>query len=394
MNCPICNSEKSEQLLNLNSGNFDDSILYQFVKLCSCKNCGHIYNELSDDEIDELSKHYEEYAYENLSSTVSGIGDKPGSRNPTSVKRYNRLYDLISGYVKEDSKILDVGCALGGFLDFLNEKGCKNLYGIDLSEVYVDNSYGHNIKFGDACSLPFEDNSFDIIMLTQVMEHLVDIRKAVREIKRVLVDGGIVCIGVPDASKYSESYFFDFYLLLLREHVQHFDIEHLKLLLESESFELVKFTRVISPMTNDKLLFVNLNAVFYLNKNKKEFNLRDISKVFIHNQFKELDKKIEIINKFVVSQKPLYFWGISREFMYLYEQCRLKDCNIVGLIDDIIYKQENYTIDGMKIRNRLILNDATENSVLIVTATAHFELIRDKALQIGYRGEIINVRKT
>ena len=56
------------------------------------------------------------------------------------------------------------------------------------------------------------------------------IRRFFREAKRVLADDGYLCIGIPDASRYDKMYFFDFFWFLIREHIQHFDIEHLKLL--------------------------------------------------------------------------------------------------------------------------------------------------------------------
>ena len=134
VNCPICNSNKALNMLDLNCGNLDNSTLYQFVKINTCTECGHVYNCLSPDEIDGLIKYYnEEYAPLNLGSTDK-IGDRPGSNNPFTFKRYSQLYSLISSYVHSDFRILDVGCAMGGFLDYLHKQGLNKLYGIDIIE--------------------------------------------------------------------------------------------------------------------------------------------------------------------------------------------------------------------------------------------------------------------
>jgi len=100
---------------------------------------------------------------------------------------------------------------MGGFLDYLHVKGIKSLSGIDPTKKYVNYAKqkgNYTIKLGSAESIPFEDNRFDLLVMDQVLEHLLEPRKAFQEAKRVLVDGGLFCIGVPDASRYDKTYFF------------------------------------------------------------------------------------------------------------------------------------------------------------------------------------------
>jgi len=390
MSCPICGCDKYSRLFDLDCGNFDDSKLYRHIKLNSCNNCGHVYNELTDKEKADLITYYtEECAPTNLSPAVSDVGDRPGSCNSFTVERYERLFNLFSRLIDKDSRILDVGCSMGGFLDFLNKRGFENLYGIDVSKGYVDVSKGYNIKYGNAESIPFEDNFFDVVILDQVMEHIQDLKRAIIEVKRVLIDGGLVCIGVPDASEYDKSYFFDYFWILLREHIQHFDLEHLKILLEGEDFKLIKFIKTRSPMISEQMMFVNLNALFYLNKNEKNLDLRHRFKKYLRNQLEWLEIHSEAVDILVESKRPVYFWGISREFLYLYANTELRKCNIVGLIDDITFKQENFLLDGRKIMDSSILKDADPTSVLLITAFAHKTKIKKKAIELGYKGDIL-----
>jgi len=401
VNCPLCDSSKATNMLDLNCGNLDNSTLYQSVKINACTECGHIFNRLSPDEIDGLVKYYnEEHAPLNLSSTDK-IGDRPRSDNPFTLKRYAQLYSLILSHVNNDSKVLDVGCAMGGFLDYLHKKGLNNLYGIDLIENYV--SYAkkkgnYNIKLGSAESIPFDNNSFDLLVIDQVMEHLVEPMKAFREAKRVLVDGGLLCIGVPDASRYDEIYFFDFYWFLMREHIQHFDIEHMKLLAESEGFELVNSRKSEMPIMSEKMILPNLNVIFRLTGKMSRLNItedcsnlkREIEQ-YITNDFEKLNKKRKIINDLVVSQKPLYVWGIGREFLYLYESVGLKNCNIIGLIDANPYKQDTFSVDGKKIMDKSVLEKATSDSALIISAIAHTKQIKAALSEVGYSGQIVEI---
>ncbi len=57
MNCPICNG-RSSFIKEVNCGNFDQSILYNIVKVNCCDVCGHIFNELSNADKINLNTHY------------------------------------------------------------------------------------------------------------------------------------------------------------------------------------------------------------------------------------------------------------------------------------------------------------------------------------------------
>lgn len=398
INCPICTSNKITEIFNLNCGNIDDSTLYQTVKVNACDNCGHIYNKLYSNEINGLMKYYDkEYAPTNISATDK-TGDRPGSNNYFTTERHSQLFKLISPYICNDSRILDIGCAMGGFLDYLRTNGLKNLSGIDLTENYVNYAKRkgfYNIKLGSAESIPFEDKLFDILFIDQVLEHSINPLKVFKEAKRVLVNDGLFCIGVPDSSRYDEIYFFDFYWFIMREHIQHFDIEHLKLLAEQEGFELVNYNKSETPMMSEKMILPNLSAVFRLtnktnnlNISKECFNLHKQTLNYITNDLEQLNKKKKIINDLIKSQQPLYIWGIGREFLYLYESAGLKYCNIICLIDINPYKQKTFKIDKLKIQDKTVLEIASADTALIICAIAHSDAIRKDLIKSGYAGEI------
>jgi len=101
---------------------------------------------------------------------------------------YKNFYKIIRPL--RASSILDVGCGEGFTLKKLQEKKIgKNNEGIDYSGTAV--KIGHkiypelNLKRGDVYKLDYKENSFDLIICTEVLEHLKDPIKAVAEIKRV-----------------------------------------------------------------------------------------------------------------------------------------------------------------------------------------------------------------
>lgn len=86
--------------------------------------------------------------------------------------------------------VLDVGCGEGFTLARLKkEKIGKSFEGIDnLDESLEIAKKIHpdlNIKKGDIYKLPYKDNSFDLVLCTEVLEHLSDPKKAYKELRRV-----------------------------------------------------------------------------------------------------------------------------------------------------------------------------------------------------------------
>ena len=400
MKCVICNKDNSEILLRLSCGNLDGSTLYDPVTVAHCKQCGHVFNELdSSDQKGLLHYYVNEYSMNNLHSPNTK-GDLPGSSNENSSIRYSNLFDFIKYCIEVDSQILDVGCATGGFLNSLDHRGYSGLYGIDISDPYLrvaKNNKRLKINQGSAEDIPHMNDKFDMVIADQVVEHVFDPNKIFIEAKRVLKTGGYFCIGVPDAMKYDDCFFFDFYWFLMREHIHHFDLDHMAILARHHGFELMSNVTTFSNMISNKSVLPNLTMMFRLNDKRticppviqKSFNLRYKIKDYIRHSQKELAKKNKIINIIYDSQVPLVIFGVSRELFYLYENTSLRDCNINGFIDDTPYKQEFFTFDGQEINSRDMLKNSSE--CVLVTATAHTEKIKSILYGVGFKGKTIEI---
>ncbi len=399
-NCAICNSNENEVLINLDCGNFDGSYLYETVKIISCKKCGHIYNYITEKEYSGLINYYNnEYALINLSSKDK-CGDRPGSCNSNTFLRYSQLAKQIEKFTDHESKMLDVGCASGGFLSYLKERGYFNLFGIDTTENYIIEAGKNNnlvLKLGSAENIPFENNFFDVIIIDQVLEHLVNPGKFFQEASKILKSGGLIFIGLPDASQYDKYYIFDFYWFLLREHLQHFDLHHLNEVAGNYGFELVEHNLNESPMMSNNMILPNLNAVYKYTGNSKKLimnkNLSDL-KFIIKNYIAQnkliFETKLKKIENLAKSGKPLYIWGIGREFFYLYQTTNLKNCNIVALLDTNLYKQLECTFKGIKIKDpTLIKNIQNKDAVLMITAFGHIDKIKQDAIKLGFNESMI-----
>lgn len=99
-----------------------------------------------------------------------------------------------------DRPILDVGTSTGTNLRMLKELGFTRVSGLDASLEAIrycsDKGLGV-VERGDICDMPFADASFELILATDIIEHVDTDRAALVEIRRVLVPGGRALITVP-----------------------------------------------------------------------------------------------------------------------------------------------------------------------------------------------------
>lgn len=102
----------------------------------------------------------------------------------------------------ENARILDIGCSSGILLNALKEKGFSSdqLYGIDISEKAIENCHQNGLEqtaVMDAHQLDFPDNSFDILIASDCLEHIKNDQQALNDWLRVLKKGGSLIIFVP-----------------------------------------------------------------------------------------------------------------------------------------------------------------------------------------------------
>lgn len=114
--------------------------------------------------------------------------------------RRHYLIVLLKGMPK-DSKILDIGCSSGIFLKDLEALGFKNenLYGVDISENAIENCRKNGLPNSfvmDAQNISLNE-SFDIIIASDCLEHLEDDGKALKNWNSLLTIGGTMYVFVP-----------------------------------------------------------------------------------------------------------------------------------------------------------------------------------------------------
>lgn len=220
----------------------------------------------------------------NLDVSLKNVGDM-------ALKR--RARKIIAGLeLKNGDKVLEVGCGNGYYLSLLNRLGIDlSLTGIDIDELALKdakkfiNDNKVKVIMADASKIPFPGKTFDKIVMSEVIEHVMDEETVLKEVNRVLKKDGILAlttnnIDYPflwDPVNWILQHFFHthiksgFWAGIWNQHDRLYKECHIKQLVKDSGFNVEQ----IEPLTSWCLPFnhyiVNLIAkLFYSNKLPKK----------------------------------------------------------------------------------------------------------------------------
>lgn len=249
--CAICGSKSKSKILYratldpqkineklFSARRFPDRIHYQINK---CLGCGLIFsspilpekkiNSLycrSDIEYSELTPYLNQTYYNHLKSRL-----KTGSR---------------------DIKILDVGCGNGFFLEMLQSRGIKEVYGIEPSrkaKLKSSNFLKNRIKNEIFKSGVYPLNFFDVITCFHTLDHVSDPNSFLQDAYGILKRNGFTFFVVHNCDSFLAKAFGEKLAIFDIEHIYLFNKHTLKLIFRKNGFKKIK----IFPVKNRYTLF-------------------------------------------------------------------------------------------------------------------------------------------
>ena len=331
--CPICGCNTGQvihtQQFTLSQGNPLPAVCDYVV----CDDCGFAFSDTSVDQA----------GYDSYYAAMSKYADKATSTGagvlPWDKSRLCDLADQVAVFCPDRAaRIVDIGCANGGLLAVLREKGFKNVCGIDPSPACVGAT--QRLSKGDAwvgtlSAIPVKAGSFDGVILSHVMEHVRDLSAAMDHVHSLLNPGGWVYIEVPDASRYNE---------FLVAPFQDFNTEHINHFSQTSLANLCRRNRFVPEACGNKTIYSSKDMLYpalywFARKSSdrlsivKDEVLRGDLESYVtasHALLARIDANIRrLLNKY----SELILWGTGQLTMKLLEDTCLRTAKISAFVD-------------------------------------------------------------
>ncbi|WP_417859736.1 class I SAM-dependent methyltransferase [Winogradskyella sediminis] len=153
-----------------------------------------------------------------------------------------RKLKLINSFQSESKTLLDIGCGTGDFLETALKDNWK-ITGIEPNESarQIANSKTNNAVFETEKLSKLQPNSFDVITLWHVLEHLPNLEMHTALLKSLLKPNGTLVIAVPNYKSYDAEYYKNFWAAYdVPRHLWHFSKNSISKLFSKEQMELMK----------------------------------------------------------------------------------------------------------------------------------------------------------
>ena len=201
------------------------------IDVFRCRTCGLIYvSDIKSDK--DIEEHYSKEYFEIYLET-----------EPIHLrKRFKKRIKEIKK-IRVSGALLDVGCGVGSFLRLAHAEGYETS-GVELSHYaaeYARSNFGLSVFNGELKNAGFASETFDIITLWHVLEHVSDPKKFLVQVNRLLKKNGLLVIEVPNIRSIAATIsLMNWELMAPKEHLFYFNSYTLKKLLQDTGFSILK----------------------------------------------------------------------------------------------------------------------------------------------------------
>jgi 2-polyprenyl-3-methyl-5-hydroxy-6-metoxy-1,4-benzoquinol methylase len=205
---------------------------FSIVRCNSCQ-LAYIYPQPDNEQIKNLygMNYYDGWGLQDDWDAVHRI------KTLTFQKRFEDIEKYISS-----GKFLDVGCAMGFSLEVAQARNWEP-YGVEISEYssgIAKKKFGSAVFTGSLEKANFKSKSFDVIMMSDLLEHVPDPNIILCEARRILKPGGLIVITTPNITSISSIFMKGNWVNIKFEHLFYFSPTTIKLLLKKNNFEVSK----------------------------------------------------------------------------------------------------------------------------------------------------------
>jgi SAM-dependent methyltransferase len=347
--CAICGMLDAQTRFRQTFAPVDGVALVNGYDVVSCNCCGFVFASGIPEQsaFDRYYREMSKYEY----------SQRNGRESEFDARRLDTIAAGLASRLPSTSlRIVDIGCASGRFLASLRDRGFGNIVGLDPSPACAATArrlYSvpvHTMTLGE---LAASGESFDVVTLIGVLEHLQDLDLAFEHLTALLPVGGLLYVEVPDVTTFadwSNAPYQDF----STEHINFFGPRSLMNLMQVHGFEPV-FVEQNCREQSRRTIMSNISAMFRRESTQPASpTVRDQESVVGLQRYltrcavEDLLLKSRI-DQLVIANRPILVWGVGTHTTRLLATSRLAEVEIVA------YIESNARYHGLTLNGRPIL---------------------------------------
>lgn len=237
--CPWCDSEKTQMHLWVK----DDFLTGEAFEIHECLKCGLLFTEPRPDA-SSIGKYYQSEEYYSHQENKSGFIPKIYE----SVKKVNLRHKrkLATKGLKVGT-MLEIGCGVGDFLHEMEQRGwnCTGIEPSKEAKAIAQNRVKANILNPEDLAT-LKDESFDLITMWHVLEHVDNLKDEVRHLQRLLKKGGRLVLALPNFKSTDAEYYREYWAAYdVPRHLNHFCRESINNIFKTTKLQLKKIDKLV-----------------------------------------------------------------------------------------------------------------------------------------------------
>lgn len=237
--CPWCNSEETQMHLRVK----DLFLTGEDFEIHKCRECGLLFTEPrpAPDKIDRYYQSEEYYSHqENKNGFIPKIYE--------SVKKVNLRHKrkLATEGLKVGT-MLEIGCGVGDFLHEMEQNGwnCTGIEPSKEAKTIAKTRVKADILNPEELAR-LKDESFDLITMWHVLEHVDNLKEEVMHLQRLLKKGGRLVLALPNFKSADAEYYREYWAAYdVPRHLNHFCRESINNIFKNTRLKLKKTDKLI-----------------------------------------------------------------------------------------------------------------------------------------------------